>query len=136
MIVKNPQIIDLPIITDERGKLTFIETPSHIPFDIKRIYYLYDVPSDCERGAHAHKTLYQLVIAISGAFDVTLNDGNEESSFHLNSPSRGLYVGPMMWRELRNFTHDSVCMVLASEKYDEGDYYRDYTEFLADVDKK
>jgi WxcM-like, C-terminal len=123
------RIIDLPIINDPRGKLTFIEGSRHIPFDIKRVYYLYDVPGGAERGGHAHKALHQLIVAMSGSFDVVLDDGKEKKRFHLNRSYFGVYVCPMIWRELDNFSSGSVCMVLASNLYDETDYYRDYKEF-------
>ena len=125
------RIIQLPKIVDSRGNLTFIEGGNHIPFDIERVYYLYDVPGGSERGGHAHKALHQLIIAMSGSFDVVLDDGREKKRFHLNRSYYGLYVCPMMWRELDNFSSGSVCMVLASNMYDEDDYYRDYVEYLA-----
>lgn len=131
MNLSNCKIIDLPKITDPRGNLSFIESGRHIPFDIKRVYYLYDVPGGAERGGHAHKELSQLIIAMSGSFDVILDDGHEKKRFHLNRSYFGLYVCPMMWRELDNFSSGSVCMVLASNHYDESDYYRDYDEYLA-----
>jgi len=123
-------VIDLPIIHDPRGNLTFIEGYGHIPFDIKRVYYLYDVPGGAERGGHAHKELHQLIIAMSGSFDVVLDDGNEKKRVHLNRSYFGLYICPMIWRELDNFSSGSVCMVLASRKYDESDYFRNYGEFI------
>lgn len=125
------KLIDLPKIQDPRGNLTFIEGGNHLPFDIQRVYYLYDVPGGAERGGHAHKGLHQLIIAMSGSFDVVLDDGFEKKRFHLNRSYSGLYVCPMMWRELDNFSSGSVCMVLASNKYDEDDYFRDYGEYLA-----
>lgn len=124
------KIIQLPKIADPRGNLTFIEGGNHIPFDIKRVYYLYDVPGGSDRGSHAHKNLHQFIVAMSGSFDVVLNDGKETKRFHLNRSYNGLYVCPMMWRDLDNFSSGSVCMVLASERYDENDYIRDYQEFL------
>lgn len=123
------QLVDLPKIQDSRGNLTFIEGGEHIPFDIERVYYLYDVPGGAERGGHAHKELRQLIVAMSGSFDVVLNDGVNERRIHLNRSYTGLYVPTMLWRELDNFSSGSVCMVLASNKYDEGDYYRDYEEY-------
>jgi WxcM-like, C-terminal len=125
------RIVSLPKISDPRGNLTFIEANNHIPFDIQRVYYLYDVPGGAERGGHAHKALHQLIIAMSGSFDVVLNDGAKEVRYHLNRSYQGLYVCPMMWRELDNFSSGSVCMVLASNRYDESDYYRNYDEYLA-----
>lgn len=127
------KIVDLPKITDPRGNLTFIEGKSHVPFDIKRVYYTYDVPGGADRGAHAHKRLHQLIVAMSGSFDVVLDDGSEKKRFHLNRSYFGLYVCPMMWRELDNFSSGSVCLVLASELFDPADYYRDYEVFLKDA---
>lgn len=124
------RIIDLPKISDPRGNLTFVEGNSHVPFEIRRVYYLYDVPGGAERGGHAHKDLHQLIIAMSGSFDVVLDDGSEKKRFHLNRSYNGLYVCPMIWRELDNFSSGSVCMVLASNRYDEDDYYRNYHEYL------
>jgi dTDP-4-dehydrorhamnose 3,5-epimerase-like enzyme len=122
--------IDLPKIHDPRGNLTFIEGHRHIPFDIQRVYYLYDVPGGAERGGHAHKGLHQLIVAMSGSFDVILDDGRKKQRIHLNRSYNGLYICPMIWRELDNFSSGSVCMVLASNHYDEADYYRDYSEYL------
>jgi hypothetical protein len=130
--LNNCRIIELPKITDPRGNLTFIEGNVHIPFDIKRVYYLYDVPGGAERGGHAHRELNQLIVAMSGSFDILLDDGLEKRRFHLNRSYYGLYVCPMIWRELDNFSSGSVCMVLASNLYDEADYYRDYDQFLQD----
>lgn len=130
------KIIDLPKITDPRGNLTFIEGYNHVPFDIQRVYYLYDVPGGAERGGHAHKALHQLIIAMSGSFDVILDDGKDKKRIHLNRSYHGLYVCPMMWRELDNFSSGSVLMVLASNKYDEDDYYRNYAEFMQVVRAK
>lgn len=124
------KVIDLPKISDPRGNLTFIEGGNHIPFDIQRVYYLYDVPGGTERGGHAHKGLQQLIIAMSGSFDVVLDDGANKKRVHLNRSYGGLYVCPMIWRELDNFSSGSVCMVLASNKYNEQDYYRDYADFM------
>jgi len=124
------KIIALPKNTDPRGNLTFIEGGVHVPFLIQRVYYLYDVPGGAERGGHAHKELHQLIIAMSGSFDVVLDDGSEKKRFHLNRSYFGLYVCPMIWRELDNFSSGSVCMVLASNRYNETDYYREYAAFL------
>ena len=129
MSLSKCKILDLPKITDRRGNLTFIEENKHIPFAIKRVYYLYDVPGGEERGGHAHKGLQQFIIAASGSFDVILDDGFERKRFHLNRSYYGLYVCPMMWRELDNFSSGSVCLVLVSELYDEADYIRDYDMF-------
>lgn len=127
------RIIELPKIHDPRGNLTFIEGSSHVPFDIERVYYLYDVPGGAERGSHAHRSLHQFIVAMSGSFDVVLDDGERTGRFHLNRSFYGLYVCPRMWRTLDNFSSGAVCMVLASDPYDEADYYRDYNAFLADV---
>lgn len=130
MSLNDCKMVDLPKINDPRGNLTFIEGGSHVPFDIQRVYYLYDVPGGSERGGHAHKALHQLIIAMSGSFDVLLDDGMEKKRVHLNRSYNGLYVCPMIWRELDNFSSGAVCMVLASNKYSESDYYRDYPEFM------
>ena len=134
-MINKCKIIDLPKITDPRGNLTFIEGANHVPFEIKRIYYTYDVPGGSDRGAHAHKNLHQLIIAMSGSFDVVLDDGLDQKRFHLNRSYFGLYVCPMMWRYLDNFSSGSVCLVLASSLYDADDYYRDYDAFLKDARK-
>lgn len=127
------KIIDLPKISDPNGNLTFIESSNQIPFEIKRVYYMYDIPGGSYRGAHAHKNLHQLIIAMSGSFDIEIDDGENKKRFHLNRSYYGLYVPPMMWRLLDNFSSGVVCMVLASEFYDEGDYFRDYQDFVAEV---
>jgi dTDP-4-dehydrorhamnose 3,5-epimerase-like enzyme len=133
MSLEDCKIIELPKIPDPRGNLSFIEGGRHIPFDIKRVYYLYDVPGGADRGSHAHKNLHQFVIAMSGSFDVVLNDGKEKRRFHLNRSYHGLYVCPMMWRDLDNFSSGAVCMVLASDRYDAADYIRDYNQFIAAI---
>ncbi|MBW6512829.1 MAG: FdtA/QdtA family cupin domain-containing protein [Desulfuromonadaceae bacterium] len=133
MCIDKCTVIDLPKISDVRGNLTFIEGKNHVPFDIKRVYYLYDVPGGAERGGHAHKGLHQLIVAMSGSFDVVLDDGCAKKRIHLNRSYQGLYVCPMIWRELDNFSSGSVCMVLASSVYEESDYYRDYNQFLEAV---
>jgi hypothetical protein len=130
MSLADCHLIDLPKIADPRGNLTFVEGGQHIPFDIRRVYYLYDVPGGAERGGHAHKALHQLIIAMSGSFDVVLDDGVDKKRIHLNRSYNGLYVCPMIWRELDNFSSGSVCMVLASNLYDESDYYRDHGDYL------
>lgn len=133
MSISECQIIDLPKITDPRGNLTFIEGGEHIPFDIKRVYYLYDVPGGAERGAHGHRRLQQFIVAMSGSFDVILDDGLESKTIHMNRSYYGLYVSPMMWRDITNVSSGAVLMVLASEIYDEADYFRDYDQFLKAV---
>ena len=123
------KIIEFPKILDNRGNLTVIEEYAQAPFAIKRVYYLYDVPGGSIRGGHAHKKLQQLIIAANGSFDVILDDGSEKKRFHLNRSYYGLYVPSMIWRELDNFSSGSVCLTLASEKYDEKDYIRDYNMY-------
>ncbi|MBP7649710.1 MAG: WxcM-like domain-containing protein [Phenylobacterium sp.] len=124
-------LINLPVISDPRGNLSFIESDAHVPFSIARVYYLYDVPSGSVRAGHAHKALHQLLIAVSGSFDVRLHDGVSEERVTLNRPHVGLHIGPMQWREIDNFSSGSVCLVLASTPYDEADYIRDFDAFLA-----
>jgi dTDP-4-dehydrorhamnose 3,5-epimerase-like enzyme len=133
MSLEHCKLMEFPIIHDPRGNLTFIEGQKHIPFDIKRAYYLYDVPGGAHRGGHAHRNLQQIIIAMSGSFDVVLDDGTHNQRFHLNRSYYGLYVAPMMWREIDNFSSGSVCMVLASDYYDEADYFRNYTDFTAAI---
>lgn len=124
------KLIDLRKISDPRGNLTPIEGDLDIPFDIKRIYYLYDVPSGESRGAHAHKELRQLIIAANGSFTITLNDGKNKKTFTLNRPYQGLLIVPGIWRDLDDFSSGAVLLCLASEHYDAADYIRDYDEFL------
>jgi hypothetical protein len=130
MTIEICDVVNLPKIQDPRGNLTFIEGRLHVPFDIQRVYYLYDVPGGAERGGHAHRELHQFIVAMSGSFDVTLDDGRNRKRVHLNRSYNGLYVCPMIWRELDNFSSGSVCMVLASKRYDESDYFRDYAVFM------
>lgn len=136
MSIGDSCIIELPKISDPRGNLTFVEGGRHIPFEIKRVYYIYDVPGGSERGAHGHRALQQLIVAMSGSFDITLDDGRVKRSFHMNRSYYGLYVPPMMWREIDNFSSGAVCMVLASDYYDEADYFRDYEQFLKAAESK
>lgn len=134
MTSKQHQVIDFPKIADVRGNLTFIEGGRQVPFDIKRVYYLYDVPGGATRAAHALKTTQQVLIAVSGSFDVHLDDGR--GNLHVVSLNRsyyGLYIPPMTWRLLDNFSSGAVCLCLVSTPYDAGDYYRDYDAFLAAV---
>jgi dTDP-4-dehydrorhamnose 3,5-epimerase-like enzyme len=135
MTLDKCQICDLPRINDPRGNLTFVEANRHIPFDIRRVYYLYDVPGGAARGGHAHKELHQLIIAMSGSFDIHLDDGYSKKTMHMNRSYNGLYVCPMVWREIDNFSSGAVCMVLASDYYDELDYYREYHQFVIDTQR-
>ncbi len=129
MNLKNCKLVNLPKITDPEGNLTPIEGGRHVPFEIKRVFYLYDVPGGATRAGHALKTCQQFIIAMSGSFDVILDDGTDTKRYHLNRSYTGLYVPALIWRELENFSSGSVCTVLASEVYDEKGYYRDYEEF-------
>jgi hypothetical protein len=129
-MLEDCKIIELPVIKEPRGNLSFVEANKHIPFGIERVYYLYDVPGGAERGGHAHKALHQLIIAISGSFDIHLHDGVSKKTIHMNRSYNGLYVCPMIWREIDNFSSGAVCLVLASDLYDETDYYRNYNSFL------
>lgn len=124
------RITELPRINDPRGNLTFIEGGRHVPFDVRRVYYLYDVPGGATRAGHGHRALHQLMIAMSGSFDVTLDDGRGKRKYHLNRSYYGLYICPMIWRDIDNFSSGSVCMVLASDYFDESDYFREYADFL------
>jgi hypothetical protein len=130
MDLSHCRIIDLPKISDPRGNLTFIEGDRHIPFQVKRVFYLYDVPGGADRAGHALKTCQQFLIAMSGSFDVILYDGKDKQRIHLNRSYNGLYLPPMIWREMDNFSSGSVCLALASEPYGEDDYYRDYKKYL------
>lgn len=116
--------------SDRKGNISVVQNGETIPFDVKRVYYLYDVPGGESRGAHAHRELSQLIIAASGSFRVTLDDGNVKRSFVLNRPYQALYIQPGIWRDVDDFSSGAVCMVLASEKYDAADYIRDYKEFI------
>lgn len=116
--------------SDRKGNLSVVESYKDVPFRVKRVYYLYDIPGGESRGGHAHKALYQLIVAVSGSFSVTLSDGKDKKTFVLKRPYEGLYIVPGIWRTLDDFSSGSVCLVMASEKYEEGDYIRDYDEFL------
>jgi dTDP-4-dehydrorhamnose 3,5-epimerase-like enzyme len=136
MASQRDTIIQLPKVEDARGNLTFIEENRHIPFEIKRVYYLYDVPGGETRGGHAHKQLQQFIIAASGSFDVVLDDGSSRERYHLNRSYYGLYIPPMTWREIDNFSSGSVCLVLASEYFSEPDYIRDYDVFRECINER
>ena len=127
------KIIRLPKVVDARGNLTFIEGHRHVPFEIGRVYFLYDVPGGGERGGHAHRNLEQVIVAVAGSFDVKLRDGKNETTISLKLPFEGLYVPRMLWRDLANFSSGSVCLVLASQAFDESDYIRDFAEFLRET---
>ena len=130
MKVADAKIIEIPKIEDRRGNLSVIEELKSVPFQIARVYWLYDVPGGESRGGHAHRKLKQLLIAVSGSFTVTLDNGSEKQSFHLNHPWQGLLVETGIWRTLDDFSSGAVCLVIASELYDEDDYIYDYDEFL------
>lgn len=133
--MKKVRLIDLPKIKDNRGALSFVEGKNHIPFEIKRIFYLYD-NSNLERGDHSHKESEQFVIPIHGSFDFSVTDGKESRTFHLDNPSKGLYIPVMIWCNLRNFSTGSACLVLTSDVYKEDDYYRNYQDFLDAIKNK
>lgn len=136
MGIESCKIMEFKKISDTRGNLTPIEGQMDLPFSIKRAYYLYDVPSGSSRAGHAHKQLEQVLIAISGSLDIIVNDGKYEQRFHLDKPHMGLYMPRLIWRELENFSANAVCLVLASQHYDESDYYRDYDSFYRDLYQK
>ena len=132
-------VLELSRIHNPSGNITIVQSDSVLPFRIKRVYYLYDVPGGSDRGGHAHKALQQLIVAASGSFDVILDDGEMKKTVHLNRPNYGLLIVPGIWREIINFSSGAICLVLASEKYNPSDYIRDYSEFrklkdLADAD--
>ena len=131
MKMDNPEIIELPKFLDSRGNLSFIEQETHIPFIIKRTYWLYDVPGGERRGGHAYRENQELIVALSGSFDVILDDGQHKRVYTLNRSYYGLYVPKGLWREMDNFSTNSLAMVLSSTKYDANDYIRDYDEFLS-----
>lgn len=124
------QIINLPKILDRRGNLSFIEQNKHIPFEIKRVYWIYDVPGGEIRGGHAYKTLNEFIVALSGSFDVVLNDGEKEMKYSLNRSYYGLFVPKMYWRRLENFSTNALCLILASDVYKVEDYIRDHNKFI------
>lgn len=123
-------LINLKKVGDRKGHITFIENNKHIPFPVKRVFYLYDIPGGASRGAHAHKQCHQLIIAASGAFEVLLDDGNIKRQVQINRPNRGLHIPPRIWAQEVNFSSGAICLVLASEQYEETDYIRNYTDFL------
>lgn len=127
------QLIELPKFHDPRGNLSVIEGAADVPFEIKRVFYLYDVPGGASRGGHANKTCHQFLIAMSGSFDVHLDDGIHKASFQLNRSYRGLYIPPNTWRDIDNFSSGAVCLALASHPFSEGEYYREYDEFIEAV---
>jgi len=127
--IQDCQLITLPKISDSRGNLSFLEE-GICPFEFKRIYYLYDIPAESTRGGHAHKALKQLIIPLAGSFNVLLDDGDNKKEVNLYKPHQGLLICPMIWRELNQFSSGAVCLVLASEKFDEDDYFRFYEDFL------
>lgn len=129
--ISDCKLYELPKITDPRGNLTFIESDRHVPFAIQRVFYLYDVPTEESRGAHAHHTLNQLIICLSGSFDVEVDDGKSRTRIHLNRPWKGLHVPPLIWAAEVNFDPGSVALILASDMYNEADYIRDYDDYLA-----
>lgn len=124
------QLIDIPVINDVRGNLGFLQNDI-LPFELKRIYYLFDVPSTSFRGGHSHVNQHEILIALSGSFEVVLDDGKAKKSYILNKPNIGLHITAGIWRELQNFSSGSVCLVVASDVFDESDYIRDYTDFLS-----
>lgn len=130
MTINDAKIIDLPKILDDRGNLSFLEGNNHIPFKIERTYWIYDVPGGEYRGGHAYENLHEFIIALSGSFDVVLNDGNRKQSFSLNRSYYGLYVPNGIWRHLENFSTNSLCLILASDVYREEDYLRDFKDFM------
>lgn len=131
--ISDCQIISLGQISDARGNLTFIEGGRQIPFEIRRVYYIYDVHTGSQRAGHAHRRLFQLLIATSGSFGVHLDDGSNKKSYLLNRPYEGLLITPMIWRTIDNFSSGSVCLSLASEHYDESDYFRHYDDFMNEL---
>ena len=133
MSLKDCALVQLPKVADPRGNLTFLEGEHHIPFNIRRVFYLYDVPGGETRAGHALKTCYQFVIAASGSFDVILDDGTRKQRYFLNRSYTGLLIPPLIWREIDDFSSGSVCLVLASEYFSEADYYREYADFLQAV---
>jgi hypothetical protein len=133
MSIRDCRLIELPKVPDARGNLSFIEGDRHVPFTIKRVFYLYDVPGGEVRAGHALQTCHQFVIAISGSFDISLDDGESKTRYQLNRSYFGLHITPKVWRVLDNFSSGAVCLVLASESYDPNGYYREYEQFLEGI---
>jgi hypothetical protein len=131
--IEECRIIGLPQFDDARGSLCVVETGSQVPFVVKRAYYMFDIPTGASRGAHGHRRLRQLIIAVHGSFEVLVDDGFTKRTFELDHPSKGLYMGPMVWRDMVNFAPGTVGLWLVADHYDEAEYYRDYDEFLADA---
>lgn len=131
LLVSGCRLLTLPVVRDQRGNLTVIEPPRDVPFDIHRVYYLYDIPAGEHRAGHAHRTLEQLLVAVAGSFDVVLDDGKRRQTVTLNRPFVGLYLPRLVWREIENFSSGAVCLALASSHFDESDYIRDYPQFVA-----
>lgn len=131
LTVKRCSVLNLPEVRDSRGNLAFIESGINIPFEIKRVYFLYDIPSNAVRGGHAHRKLEQLIVSLSGSFNIRLDDGQSEQNILLNNPSKGLLLQTGVWRELNSFSSGATALVLASTQYDSKEYIRDYDEFLA-----
>ena len=127
------QLLSLPQVSSSSGDLTFFENSRHIPFDIQRVYYLSNLSANSQRGFHAHRNLHQLIIAVSGSFTIELDDGFTQKSLNLATPAYGLYVCPMIWRVLKHFSHGCVCLVMASDRFSESDYIRDYADFLSEA---
>lgn len=127
------KLISLPKISDKRGSLSFAESHKHLPFDIKRVFYLYDIAEGETRGAHAHKECHQFLIALNGSFDVLVDDGDKKEVFHLTEPHVGLHIPPMLWATELNFSQGAICLVFASLSYDESDYIRDYADFIEEI---
>jgi hypothetical protein len=128
--VSGCRLLHLPVVRDQRGNLTVIESPQHVPFHIRRVYYLYDIPAGEHRAGHAHRTLEQLLVAVAGSFDVVLDDGKTRQTVTLNRPFVGLYLPQLVWREIENFSAGAVCLALASDHFDESDYVRNYERFV------
>ncbi|SDW85775.1 WxcM-like, C-terminal [Hydrobacter penzbergensis] len=131
MTISNIRFQELPKIIDERGNLSFVESPRFIPFDIKRVYWIYDVPGGEKRGGHAYRTLNEMIIALSGSFDVEFDDGENKAKYTLNRSYTGIFVPQLIWRSLTNFSTNALCLIIASEDYDENNYIRNYSEFVS-----